>query len=558
MGVQPAKQPQGSVASIDSWVWLALALILCTGVVIRILASPDWFNYDESQHYLVAKSPLFSDFIREFRKRTHPPLNYLLMKPFVVAAPTFLSARLVPIAAGSLSILVSFLVFRRASRSNWTALAGSVLVALASIFVVQDTSVRGYGLMLFFIWLSFLQFLRMEDGRLSSHRDLYLMAWIVWLALASEYSAAIHVVALGAVVWIPFMAEDFKLRRWRRPLVSMAPYIVPLILTAVLFVWQFKTGYPVEYGHTRHGLYQGSFTDISEVIAFLWTRVTKLTSGIAPEPWGGIALALALAPVLSGRLWVDRERRLAVYCAVIISLMMVASLLGAYPMGSSVRHSVFVVPGILAAALLSVGGILRACVKPPLLRIMVGGSLLLVIAISLGNQSARLLNQTERVILKSSESTLLAKYQNEPGPLVTNWRGRTCSAIWFFRSAASRKVGKVENALIFDLDGTTVVQSTLTGAKIRLGLQPPLIADWATQLAREQGRSWIVLSGKTTDELDAVRIDILKLLAAQPDIQIRFQEVGRYARIGSGLRSRDKGGRPFDLTFLVMMIESES
>ena len=63
--------------------WRTLLLVLAVAAWARVQGLSDWLSYDECQIYLVAKSPLWRGFGEEFAVRDHPPLAYLLIKPFV-------------------------------------------------------------------------------------------------------------------------------------------------------------------------------------------------------------------------------------------------------------------------------------------------------------------------------------------------------------------------------------------------------------------------------------------------------------------------------------------
>src|SRR5262249_56716787 len=77
-----------------------LALIVLGAVLARLPLLTETLNYDESQHFLVAKSPWFADFWREFRDRAHPPLGYLAMKVPLMWSSSASMARLLSLACG--------------------------------------------------------------------------------------------------------------------------------------------------------------------------------------------------------------------------------------------------------------------------------------------------------------------------------------------------------------------------------------------------------------------------------------------------------------------------
>ena len=528
---------------------------------VRIYYTPHWLSYDESQHYLIAKSPLFADFVREFRTRTHPPLSYLLMKPFLALGSSFYWAKMMSMITGVLAIGVGYITFRRATGSSLAAVAGTTIMCFSLALVEQATEVRGYSLLLLFIWLSLLQYYRTKDGQFEHPRQQLLMALILSLALAAEYSAVFHVLALYVVVLMPVAVAGWRQRQWKKLIVLSLPYGVPLILTAVFFSWQFSGGYPVEHPHTRLAMYEGSWSDFGSVTAFLFEQVIRFSNELLPNPWGISVLAVVLlsaVPLLPRYRKSIHNRGISTYCIVALVALMMASVLRLYPLGSSSRHTVFIIPGTLTAGLVIIVGILRFVVKSCGFRCVIGGVLLVVILVGVERGISPMIRINENVLRDSSEYAPLSQYYRDPGPLVVNWRGRTMVMTWFLRSASSRMVETSDQALVFDAGGTTVVQSDLLSRQVNDGLQPPIVARWAAQLAKSEGRCWIVLSDFSEKMLIRERSEILRLLAIEPEIRVQFNELGRFARVDSQFRSSHRSEDPFNLFSLVMMIDRES
>ncbi|MBW2416492.1 MAG: glycosyltransferase family 39 protein [Deltaproteobacteria bacterium] len=539
--------------------WLVLGLVSGFAIAFRIHHLPEWFSYDESQHYLITRSPLLLDFVREFRIRTHPPLSYLLIKPFVALGPSLYWAKTMSMLAGLGSIWVAYIALRRATRSIGAATCGALLVGFVQTFVEQSFSVRGYSLMLLFIWLSLLQHFRMVDGRFDDPREQVRMAVLLSLALASEYSAVFHVLALSAVVVIPIALDGRRPRRVRDAFASSRPYVVPLVCIALFFGWQFQTTYPVEHVHTRSAMYPGSWADLGQMGSFLYERVVRHANGLIRNPWGAGILALALLPVVPGLprgLWTPRCRRLSAYCAAALALLALASLLHLYPLGGVPRHASFIVPGVLAGGLLAVVEVLRATIESRRLRAVVGGSLMAALSFGVAKDLSGYTTHLTSALVDSSENGFLSRYLDEPTSMVTNWKGRTSATTWFFRGAPSRLVEDSEEMLRFDIGGITLVQFDFARKERKAGLQASAVARWATRLARREGRSWIVLSDNSQEQLVRERDDILRRIAAKDDIEVRLVELGRYAVVGSEFRSRATRTPAFGLISLVMMIES--
>src|SRR5215475_11004963 len=320
--------------------WLAAGLLVAA--LLRVWLMTDYLDYDESQIYLIASSPLWADFQREFRPRTHPPLSYLAMKPFMALSHEAWAVKAMSLLAGVAAIPVIQLALRR-RLSPGTALLGALVLSTAPGFVWQSIEARQYSLGLLLVWLSLLVYLRLDPDAAPRLKDHARLAFVLLLILLTEYLAAPHVVALAASAAVPAAWCLVRHRRWGRAAAVVGLYAGVLGLTAALFIWQFQGRIPTQHGHTIPFMYGGSLLDLRAVFDFLATRGLAFADSVLPTPGGIVLLVLLLAPwagLLRNDPGLRLVRRLSLCAILAIGLSCTAALLGELPLGGRPRHTV--------------------------------------------------------------------------------------------------------------------------------------------------------------------------------------------------------------------------
>jgi hypothetical protein len=337
--------------------WAALGFILLVALGVRLLLMSDALNYDEAQHFLVAKSPLLDDFVREFSIRGHPPLAYLIMKPFVALGSSVYWVRLAALLCGLLSIALAYLSLLRLLRAPTPALVGALLVALMPLAVQHSIEARHYSLCLMLVWACLWMWQRMRASGFERYSHHVLLALLQLLTIFAEYSAVFAVTALSLVVYAPLMLREARRRGWWQ--ISRWALLQFAVAGAAggAFLWQYRGTVP-SFEYTRAALYVArdassaapSMLDIPGVLGFLWRQLGFFQHAILPPPFGLAVLAalgLAFAPWLRNDPRAGACRSIAIYALLSLALLMVASLLGFFPFGGLPRHSAALLPGIL-------------------------------------------------------------------------------------------------------------------------------------------------------------------------------------------------------------------
>lgn len=143
-------------------VWLALSLILVTGLLLRLPNLNESLWYDEiwSTHVML---PNLSVLYRGSLGDLHPPFYQVFMFGWIrLFGDSELSVRMPPLLFGLSSI---FLVYALASRvvERKTALLGSFLMAASPVHIWYSQEARSYSSLLFFLLLSLVAYLKLKE-----------------------------------------------------------------------------------------------------------------------------------------------------------------------------------------------------------------------------------------------------------------------------------------------------------------------------------------------------------------------------------------------------------
>ena len=478
----------------------------------------DYLGYDESQIYLIASSPLWADFQREFRPRTHPPLSYLAMKPFIALSHEAWAVKALSLLAGVAAIPVIQLALRR-RLSPGMALLGALVISTAPGFVWQSIEARQYSLGLLLVWLSLLAYLRLDPDASPRLKDHARLALVLLLVLLTEYLATPHVVALAGLAWAPAARRLIREHRWRRVAAITGLYAGTLGLTAAIFIWQFQGHIPSQHGHTTPFMYGGSLLDLRAMLGFLATRGLAFADSVLPSPAGVLLLVLLLAPwagLLRGDPCQVLVRRLSLCAALAIGLSCVAALLGQLPLGGRPRHTVLIVPLVLLTDTFILAGLVGRLSRPAW-RVTV--SAIAVCGFLLASAAGLRAGGSGGRYADLAAVAGLAEFSRRPAAIVADWRGRSLATWWLLRGREPRLVSEsVEGCLNFDYQGTQVAECG-----------DDEMATRARDLVRAEGRAWIVL----TDQSDPARLAdamrrVVTALARSPDIEVRDRPVVRW------------------------------
>ena len=491
-GLRDQRDQRGQFSQRDG---IALALIFALALTVRMVFMRDWLNFDETQHYLIAESPFWSDFRREFRLRAHPPLAYLAMKPFVLAGSSALWVRAAPMLAGLAGVGIAFALLRRTLRSFWPAVLGTIVIALMPLFVQQSIVARQYSLSLVFVW-SALYFAagiaQREETRLRDHLAL---AAAQLAALMTEYTAVLAMVPLSLMVYLPL-----GLRRLREGRVLEVAGLAAIQLGValpclLLFRWHFQGSVP-HFPHTEGDTYlAGLDAGLGPLLAYLAGRIPRFVDGLLPHPFGVVMLVLAwlpLTPVFRDHANAGLARAAALFSLLGVLMLVAVAAAGALPFGGMPRHSVSIVPGIVFAAIVSCSVALGRWTSPGALRALLAAAL---VALSLPGVYAGWgrLSPHRNSFYELTARARVPEYLERPAPIVCNNRGRSLLSWYFFPGTAPRRTSHVAFVDRFDYGGIPVVQTPIDAIMLKSVIQ----------LAQTHGEVWVLYSALELDDLQA-------------------------------------------------------
>jgi hypothetical protein len=537
------------VPSEHGWRWAGLTACVALAASLRLWLANDWLGYDESVNYMIGKSATWGDFLFQYLSRAHPPLSYALTMPFLALGSSAPWARMAALLCGLVGVVLIHQVLREALRpasgeappaAVWL---GTLLLSSAPLFVALSVQVRGYSLCLVFVWASLGVALRMHARRTQRFSDHLSLAVLLGLATFTEFAAALHLVALAAVVYAPLWIGWLRRGEWRRLLVCSAPLAGSVGLVLLVYLWQMgaRRG---EFGHTRHALYGGSLADPAGILAFLGERLPAHAEGILPHPWGLAVLILLLppfTPLIGSTPLARRARVFASYGLLALGLVFVASLLRSFPFGGLPRHGVAILPGVLLAAALS----LAACIQH---RLRVGRGRVVAAAVVVvafapafvsGLRAERSDPRTRRDL---AEQIGVSAFAEAPGPVVTNRQGRALLSWWLLPGSAPHRIHRgAPRFVVFDYEGLSVVES----------FTPQQALDTALFYAGRVGACWVLLSyRKGGDEAERVHAFLAEALAGRPALSVQLRREPDWlldtvvARIASPRVAAAPGGVP--------------
>ena len=506
--------------------WIALAMIGAVALGVRLFFMRDWLNYDETQHFLIAESPFWSDFLREARLRAHPPLAYLVMKPFVLLSSGVYWVRAVPMLAGLASIGIAFALLRRAFGSFWTAALGAFAIGLLPLFVQQSIVVRQYSLSLVFVWLALylaVGIARDEAAGVLRLRDHALLAAAQLGALMTEYTAVLTVIPLSLVIYWPLglrlLGEARQGQEGRgRQLITLAGFQAAAALPVLLlFRWHFQASVP-HFPHTEGdtflaGLDQG----LGPMLSYFAARIPRYVDGLLPHPWGIALLGLAwlpLTPLFGGHRYARLARAAALVSLLGVGVLAALAAAGALPLGGMPRHSVSLVPGFAFAAIASCAIALDKWTSPGIMRAALAVGILAIALPGFAKGWDRLSSHRNSFYQLSARARV-PEYHQAPAPIVCNNRARSLLSWYFFSDQAPRRVSQARFLDHFDYGGVTVVQTPID----------KLMLDSVIQLAHDHGEVWVLYSALDLEALKKTYAFLKVGVRDSRDVRMRYSDL---------------------------------
>jgi len=212
VSTDPASAPASSEPARPASRLIAALLLLITTVAVLLLQI-NWslqpnYGYDEAWHvYLAGIGPGWK-FLLAVAADPHPPIYYLLLRPFVSLGLDPIYPRLLSIIPAALTIPLLYALLRKLNIRASLALLTVMLLATAISFEQVGITVRSYSLTVFFLlaalwfWADLFPDSRGRPSRLSTIAALTLFA----LAFGCLYAAAFVSLAIFLATLLVMLA----------------------------------------------------------------------------------------------------------------------------------------------------------------------------------------------------------------------------------------------------------------------------------------------------------------------------------------------------------------
>lgn len=496
--------------------WLGLGLIIFIAALVRFYFMKNWLGYDECQHFLIANSPYFKNFIREYKMRAHPPLTYMLMKPILQFGSHAFLVKMASYLSGLISVILSYFVLLKAVKSIWAAQLGAFCLSFIPQFVYQSVEVRQYSLCLIFIWLSLFMYFQMYEKQFEGYKDHYLLALTFFLAIITEYTAVFHIVALFIVVYLPFSLSLIKRRKWKQLSIVLLPHLITFLVGFTLFRWQFKPSGTSFALYNSEYLYGGSLTDLGKIFVFFFHHFPEFMGDIIPNPWGIcliFLLIMAFIPnILNDHLLAYKGKAFACVGFLSISFIFIASLLKQFPFGGTSRHAVVVFPGILLACFIVIVAISRKFSSGKKAQFFFVTLTIVVFGLGL-IKGLNYFKRDKRTLQDLKQMVHFEEYFQEPCSIVANWRGRSLLSWWYLSKRKPQMIDRGKNRTVFiDYEGIKVVQTKM----------PIDVLKRAIYCAQKEEQSWIFFSNFSAKSVERYYHSLLEIIKKVPNISVSF------------------------------------
>lgn len=323
-------------------------------------------GYDSFWHVFIARLDDWRQFAFEIADNAHPPLYYLVLKAATLLGSHVFVYRL----PSMISIVVAtWLMARVAGRlvdQPWLPVIAAVTFGLSQSAIEVGLEVRAYALATCLTLAAMWYYVRLAEtgfaGGSRANRAGFTL--FLTLALLTHYSVVFVALAAGLS---PFLlralgaggskAGTAPLRdTWRA---NMLTFGAPLGVFAVFYV-----GHARYWSHRIQHLPEFMFDPARESVLTFAGRTLRAELGlltpagpIGPVLIGAAVLMIAALLVASRRMTSSRRAVALLFptmLAVIVAVVLAASLAGRYPFGGPVRHQFFVLPFAILTLVVSV------------------------------------------------------------------------------------------------------------------------------------------------------------------------------------------------------------
>jgi hypothetical protein len=329
------------------------------GFVARLwTASGTFLNPDEALHFRLANQPTLIETYKQSLTNSHPPLLFFLLHFWRAFGTSELWLRMPSVIAGTVFCWIFYKWLTKAA-GELAGIIGLFLVALLPPMILLSAEVRQYALLIAF--LAGAMYCLDEAFRENSFNRIALCALCLGLALLSQYSALLFVVALGVYALYRFFSERSRAR-------LLAPWAVGQLAVLALAIFLYKThlsklggpGNSAIHGWLRY--YIPSYFNPAHDKALLF--VLGHSFGIFQYFFGqlavgdvmGLLFLIAVLLLLRGKGAgnVQSSHRLGLLLLLSFAVAVVAGVSQSYPYGGT-RHMAFLILPAIAGVSAGIG-----------------------------------------------------------------------------------------------------------------------------------------------------------------------------------------------------------
>ncbi len=338
-----------------------------------------FIEYDGWIHIFVSRSESLRMFHADWHKTTQPPLYFVLLKVFSFLGTSRLAYRAVSIAAGLVAVFLVGRIAERITSRRSLGLLAAAGFGLSATTVIVACEVRSYMLAIAFVLVAFGFYLRMIHSERGIRDHLFFSA-AVSAAIVTLYATVFFLVA---AMIISFAIAVLRRDVGRQFLRLGAAFAAPLLVFAFAYrhhMWQWT--------HALNYMPELYFDRARDTLSgFLLNGIRQEFNLFSPlaitsERWAlplviALCLAAAVALIVTLR---AREVSAAVTVGMLLVLsaqIVVAAVLGKYPLGGHLRHQFLIFPFVVLGIVSVIGSI-----RPDTIRRALAGIVAVVIGVN--------------------------------------------------------------------------------------------------------------------------------------------------------------------------------
>jgi hypothetical protein len=356
---------------------LILIFIAVAAAVPRlVLGTSQPLEYDGYWDVFVAVQDNWASFWSEAFAMAHPPLYFMVLKPFLYLGHSLLVYRSVSVLAGVAAVVQVGRIARKITGSNIRAYQSALAYGLALPGIIVSCEVRSYTLSVFFVLLSFTCLLDIPgSGNVRDEATARAgFAGGAVLAFLTHYFGFFYAGAAIVLLVGRFMVRWYKgaVRSWWAAAAAEAATILPVI-AAMYTLYKVHASHlaPSQQAHLMSYYYDPNGNET--VAAFLlrnWKNFVNLffpykisSDGVG---LGVLILALIAGLVSAADLW--RRSRHAdgvkaswtnLITAMMLAGLVFAALAGKYPFGGDLRQQYLLFPFLVFCVAIGVERVAR-------------------------------------------------------------------------------------------------------------------------------------------------------------------------------------------------------